>query len=80
MNIETRFRIKPGGKFYTLAQLIVDAIHNPKKGLHAKVSCGYMRILTNGPLDPSIAKSIIELFISAEAGQTVDKLDILIGQ
>jgi hypothetical protein len=29
MTIETRFRIKPGGRYYTMAQTIVDAIRAP---------------------------------------------------
>ena len=68
MNVEMRFPIKPGGRYYTIAQMIVEVVHNPAKHTHAKVSCGYIRVLTTNskPLDPKTAQDIIDTLLAAE--------------
>jgi len=68
MNVEMRFPIRPGGRYYTIAQMIVEAVHNPSKHTHAKVSCGYIRVLTTNskPLDPETAQYIIDTLIAGE--------------
>jgi hypothetical protein len=79
MTIETRFRIKPGGRYYTMAQTIVDSIRAPEKGIHAQVEAGVLRVVTRKPLNPDLAQSIVDLFKDVEAGRTIDNLDILVG-